>query len=199
MFMHSGHRYGRNGMKRFPFLVCLAFLLLLAQTAITSAASASANATPDATTTALTTASATATTTTPDRAGGSVFFETDPSGATIFVDTVKIGTSDTTYFSEKTGTRDVRIQKKGYEEYTGTVTVVQGRRIVFYAKLTPVPRNSFDDVIPVIPMASATTIRMSTIGIPTPWPTTTPKSPVDPAVVIGAAAAGIGFFVIRRR
>ncbi|MDD1684175.1 MAG: PEGA domain-containing protein [Methanoregula sp.] len=185
-------------MKRFQFLVCLAFLLLLAQTGITSAASESANATPDATTTALTTAAATATTT-PERAGGSVFFETEPSGATIFVDTVRIGTSDTTYFSEKTGTRDVLIQKKGYEEYTGTVTVVQGRRIVFYAKLTPVPRNSIEEVTPVIPLATATTIRMSTIGIPTPWPTTTPKSPVDPAVVIGAAALGIGFFVIRRR
>jgi len=35
--------------------------------------------------------------------------------------------------------------------------------------------------------------------IPDPWPTPSPELPVDPAVVIGAAAIGIGFFVIRRR
>jgi hypothetical protein len=176
-------------MKRFPLLVCLAFLLLLAQTGITSAAS------PNTTTTATTAAR----TTTPDRIGGSIFFETDPSGATIWVDNIEIGTSDSTYFSEKTGIRDVIIRKKGYEEYTGTVTVEEGRRVVFYAKLTPVPRIIFDDETPTVPVTTATTIRKSTMTIPTSWPTPTPASPVDPAVVIGAAAIGIGFFVIRRR
>jgi hypothetical protein len=174
-------------MKRFPFVVCLVFLLLLVQTGITSAASTA------------TTTTTTATTTTPDRTGGSIFFETDPTGATIWVDNFEIGTSDSTYFSEKTGTRDVLIRKKGYEEYKGTVTVRDGKRVDFYAKLTPVPRGIPAENTPAAPVTTATTIRKSTMIIPTTWPTPSPKSPVDPAVVIGAAALGIGFSVIRRR
>jgi hypothetical protein len=178
-------------MKRFPFFVCLAFLLLLIQTGITSAASP--------TTTTTTTVTTTATTKIPERTGGSIVFETDPPGATIWVDTFEIGTSDSTYFSEKTGTRDVLIRKKGYEEYTGTVTVSDGQRVVFYAKLTPVSRALPDEDTPAAPVTTATTIRKSTLSIPTTWPTPSPKSPVDPAFVIGAAALGIGFFAIRRR
>ena len=55
----------------FSFFVCLAFLLLLVP-AILPAASATAT---DTTTT---------TTTTPDRAGGSIYFETYPPGGTIW-------------------------------------------------------------------------------------------------------------------
>lgn len=171
-------------MKRFPFIVCLAFLLLLVQMGITSAAS------PTTTT---------ATTTEPDRTGGSIYFDTYPLGATIWLDNLEIGTSPFTYFSGKTGTLDVRVQKKGYEDYTGTVTVREGKLVVFFALLTPVPRNTLDENIPAAPVTTATTIRKSTMDIPTTWPTPSPKSPVDTAVVIGAAALGIGFAMIRRR
>lgn len=182
-------------MKRFPFFICLVFLLLLVQTGIASAASPSTTTTTTATTITTTNAM----TTTPERTGGSIFFETDPTGATIWVDNFEIGTSDSTYFSEKTGTRDVLIRKKGYEEYKGTVTVRDGQRVNFYAKLTPVPRGIPAEDTPAVPVTTATTIRKSTMDIPTTWPTPSPKSPVDPSVVIGAAALGIGFFVIRRR
>lgn len=174
-------------MKRFPFVVCLAFLLLLVQMGITSAAS------PTTTTTT------TATTTEPDRTGGSIFFDTYPLGATIWLDNIEIGTSAFTYYSGKTGTLDVRARKKGYEDYTGTVTVREGKLVVFFALLTPVPRDTLDENTPAAPVTIATTIRKSTMIIPTTWPTPSPKSPVDPAVVIGAAALGIGFSVIRRR
>jgi PEGA domain len=188
MVMYSGYCLGSDGMRRFPLLVCMAFLLLLFHTGIASADS------PNATTTA----TAAVKTTTPDRIGGSIYFETDPPGVTIWLDNVEIGTSPFMYYTEKTGTLDVSVWKKGYEGYADKVTVEEGKRVDFYAKLTEVPRTTFDEKNTAVPVATATTIRKSTLTIPTPWPTT-PKSAVDPAVIIGAAVVGTGFLVIRRR
>jgi hypothetical protein len=166
-------------MKRFPFLICLAVLLLLVPLGITSAASP--------------------TTTTPGMTGGSIYFDTNPPGATIWLDNIELGTSPLTYYSEKTGILDVHLRKRLYEDYTDTVVVVAGERVVFYARLTPVSSVITDVTTPAPPVTTATTISKSTLTIPTPWPTSSPQSPVDPAVVIGAAVLGTGFFVIRRR
>jgi hypothetical protein len=186
MSILSCHCSGSTGIKRFLFFVCLAFLLLLVQTGITSAA--------DPATTAATIAVAT---TTSDRTGGSIYFETYPPGASIWLDNSMIGTSAFTYYSEKTGTFDVVIRKKRYENYTGTVIVSEGKRVVFSAVLTPVSYDLTEENTPAAPaVTTATTIRKSGMTIPTPWPTS-PESPADPAVVIGAIALGI--FVIRRR
>jgi hypothetical protein len=173
-------------MKRFPFSVCLAFLLLLIHVGIASAGSLAD------------TTGTTAGTPVPDTGGGSVYFETDPSGATIWLATVNIGTSPFTYYSEKTGTLTVHIQKKGYEEYTDSVTVVGGERVVFYAKLTPLPRYTGEEDTPVTTVTTATTIRTSTLKIPTSWPTPT-ESPADPAVIVCAVAIITGFMAGRRR
>jgi hypothetical protein len=131
--------------------------------------------------------------------GGSIYFETNPPGATIWLDNVELGTSPLTYYSEKTGTLDVRLRKRLYEDYTDKVVVIEGKRVVFSARLTPVPSYITEETTRAVPVTTATTIWKSTITIPTPWPTSSPESPVDPAVVIGAAAIGIGFYVIRRR
>ena len=164
-------------MKRFAFFSCPAIMLLIFLMGI---------------------ASASPTTTTPGMTGGSIYFETNPPGATIWLDDIELGTSPLTYYSEKTGTLDVRVRKRLYEEYTDTVVVIKGERVVFYARLTPVP-NLADETPTTRPVTFATTTRKSTLPVPTPWPTTSPESPVDPAVIIGAAAIGTGFFVIRRR
>jgi hypothetical protein len=179
MFIHSAHRSGSTGMKRFPYLICLAILLLIIPVGITSAASPT-------------------TTTTPGMTGGSIFFETNPPGATIWLDNIELGTSPFTYYSGKTGTLDVRVRKRLYEDYTDKVVVVEGERVFFYARLTPVSSHVTDETPTAAPLTTATTIRTSTITIPTPWPSS-PESPVEPAVVIGAVAIGIGIFVIRRR
>ncbi len=181
MFIHSDCRSESTGMKRFPYLICLAFLLLMVQVGITSA---------DSPETATTTHGPT---------GGSIYFETNPPGATIWLDNIELGTSPFTYYSEKTGTLDVRVRKKLYEDYIDKVVVVEGKRVVFYARLTRVPSDGTDKTTPGTTVTIATTIRKSTITIPTPWPTSSPESPVDPAVVIGAAAIGIGFYTIRRQ
>lgn len=168
-------------MKRFPFFVCLAFLILLVMTGIASADSADT------------------TTTTPEKIGGSIYFETVPNGATIWLDDVEIGTSVITYYSPASKTYNVRIKAKGFEEYTDTVTVSDGKHVEYLARLTPIKSNLNDVATPATPVATATTVRKSTMEIPTPWPSATPESPVDPALVTGAAAIAIGFFVIRRR
>lgn len=175
-------------MKPFPLLVCLLILLMLFLAAAVSAATD----TITVTTTAATGSS------TPENYGGSVLFTTDPPGATVWVDGIEVGMSDTTYFSRKIGTLDVLIRKRGFLDYSGTVTVEEGRRVVFDALLVPVPQAKFDEETTVPPVATATTIKKSTLTVPTPWPTT-PQSPADPALVTGAAAAATVLFVIRRR
>jgi hypothetical protein len=174
-------------MKRFPVCICLAFLLMVVGVA---SADSPANTTPTA---------PIVVTTTSDRVGGSIYFDTDPTGAAIWLDNVSIGTGPFTYYTEKTGTFNVRVWKKGYENYTGTVTVSEGKRVIFEAWLTAASRKIPEENTLAAPVITATTIRKSTMDIPTPWPTSAPASPVDPAVIIGAAALGTGFVVIRRR
>ena len=189
MFMYISLRSESTGMKRFSFLFGLAFLILLGLAGIVSADSLNSTTEP-VTTPAATTA--------PDRIGGSIYFETYPPGATVWLDNREIGTSSFTYYSENTGDFDVRIEKKGYEKYSGRITVSDGQRVVFSAVLVPVTISPVEERTTIAPVTTVTTIRKSTMALPTPWPTS-PQSPVDPAVVIGSAALGIGFFAIRRR
>jgi hypothetical protein len=178
-------------MKRLHFFLCLVFLLLLVPAGIAS--------TDTATNTTTTNITMNATATTPEKEGGSIFFDTVPAEATIWLDNVNIGTSPFTYSSDKSATYIVQVRKKMYEDYTGTVTVSDGKRVVFYARLTPVSHAITEENTYIAPVTTAPTIRKSTMNIPTPWPTTSPEAPVDPALVIGATALGAGFFVIRRR
>jgi hypothetical protein len=167
-------------MKQFPFIICLVFLLLLIPVGIVSASET--------------------TTTSPELTGSNIYFETTPSGATIWLDNVNIGTSPFTYHTVKTGILDVRAQKRLFQDFTGNVTVSGSNRIDFYARLTPIPSDITSDTPPATPVITATIPeKKSTILIPTPWPTSTPASPVDPAVVIVAITLGFGFLVIRRR
>ena len=182
MVMYSRNRSENTGLIRLPFAVCLTFLFLLVLGGPVSADSMAA-----------------ATTVTQERTGGSIYFETFPSGARVWVDAIEIGTSPFTYYSEKTGTMDVRAWKKGYENYSGQVTVIEGTRVVFSAVLKEVPRGTIATPTFAVVVTTATTIRKSTLIIPTTWPATSAESPADAAVVIGAATLGIVFFVIRRR
>ena len=134
--------------------------------------------------------------------GSSVYFETNPAGATIWLNGTKVGTSVFTYPNATPGTYAVLIRKSGYEDYTGSVTVLEGKRTAFYALLTPDEEATVETTVATAtPVKTATTIRKSTLNIPTPWPGTTPSeaSRVDPLLDIGAAGIGAGLVVIRRR
>jgi hypothetical protein len=178
MVILSGQCLRSTGMKQFPILVSLVFLLLLAQMGIVSAVS------PD---------------TTPEKTGGSIYFDISPSGATIWLDNTEIGASPFTYFSEKTGMQEVLVRKNGFQDYTGTVTVINGTRVIFHAVLTPALSETPVVTPTVVPVTIATIAPKSTMKLPTPWPTATPASPADPLIVIGAAAFAVVLLVILRR
>jgi hypothetical protein len=140
-------------------------------------------------------------TTAPPKTGGNIYFETEPPGASILLDNTNIGTTPFTYFSEKSGTLQVLVQKKYYEDYTGTVTINGGERVVFYARLNPLPNVIPGDATPAIPVTTSVVREKSTMKpLPTAWPaTTTPESPMDPAVVLGALAIGTAVCAVLRR
>jgi hypothetical protein len=129
----------------------------------------------------------------------SVYFETNPTGATVWLDNERVGTSVFTYYNAIPGTYDVLLRKTGYKDYAGTVTVLEGKRVTFYARLTALGDDTA--TVTATTAKTATTIKKSTIKVPTSWPSDTPAgaSPVDPAVVIAAAGIALGFVVIRRR
>jgi hypothetical protein len=162
--------------------------------------------------TTTTTTSVTATTrttrTTREQSGeNSVFFETNPNGATIFVDGEEVGTSTFTYRTYKDGVHDVLIRKIGYEDYSDRVTIIDNQRVYFSAILTPLAAGSTQGTTLTTaasgtPAKAVTTIRKSTVKIPTPLGTDPPpaeESPGNPATALCAATAAIVLVAIRRR
>ena len=138
------------------------------------------------------------TTTTLEKTGGHITFETIPTDAAIWLDGVMIGTSPFTYYSTKTGTLEVVVKKRRYEDYTGSVTVIEGERAVFTARLAPLSSEPVIQDTPAVVMTTATIpLKESPITVPTPWPSPT-ESPVSPAVVIGAVALCAAIVLIRR-
>jgi PEGA domain/IPT/TIG domain len=131
----------------------------------------------------------------------SVFFDTNPTGAAIYLNKTRVGTSVFTYYNATPGTYDVLIQKDGYKDYSGSLTVVEGRRTTFSASLTKAGEDTSGASV-ATPARTATTIRKSTIKVPTTWadiPPASTTSPVDPVIPLGAAALGVGLVVLRRR
>lgn len=135
---------------------------------------------------------------TPQMNGGSIYFETDPTGASIWLGDTNIGTTPFTYYVDSPGTLEVRVQKKYYREYSGSVTVSGGERKEFFARLDPLPDALASDTPP--PEVTTVAVKEKSIvkSLPTPWPTTTAQSPVDPALAIAALATGIVVCVFRR-
>jgi hypothetical protein len=141
---------------------------------------------------------------TDDFTPGSIKFETDPPGATIYLDNAGVGTSSFTYLNAVPGTHSVVIRKTGYQDYSGTVIVSEGRSATFSARLTPLEEDTPAAVLlpaepATTPARAVTTIRKSTMKVPTTWPgTVTPEeSPVDPVIVIGALL--LAFISLRKR
>ncbi|RPI39194.1 MAG: PEGA domain-containing protein [Methanoregulaceae archaeon] len=158
------------------------------------------------TTTGTVTAMTTVTTSVTSGEGdNSVFFETNPGGATVFLNGNEVGTSAFTYYTNQEGVFDVVVKKTGYEDYTAKVTILEGKRVRFYALLTLLASGSTPSATTPAngtPGKIVTTIRKSTLKIPTPLGTDTPvteESPGDPALALGAAGIAIGLVLLRRR
>ena len=132
----------------------------------------------------------------------SIYFDTNPTGATVWLNATQVGTSVFTYYNVTPGTYHVLIKKSGYTDYSDTIMVLEGKRTTFYAQLTLLGEETAvaTTVATATPAKTATTVRKSTLKVPTTWPSNTPteESPVDPALVIGAVGIGIGLVVFRR-
>jgi len=143
----------------------------------------------------------------------SVFFETNPSGAEIWLNGEDVGTSTFTYYTDRDGTYEVVAKKTGYEDYEAKVTILSGQRVRFYGLLTPLSSTDIENTpantsVSPSPAPGKTTSKKnstaikSTLKVPTPWgtdPPLTEESPVDPALVLGAAGIAIGLVLRRRR
>lgn len=176
------------------------------------------------TTTTITTTTTTQTTktaaTTAPTGKNSVFFETNPSGASISMSGNAIGTTPFTYYTDKDGTFSVVARKSGYENYEGKVTIIDGQRVRFYGLLTQLSSATTTSTtnpatvlttsasgkpitsVPGTPVNTSSTIRKSMLKIPTPLgtdPPVTEEAPTDPVIALWAAGIVLLLVVIRRR
>jgi PEGA domain/IPT/TIG domain len=142
---------------------------------------------------------------------GSIDISSSPSGATIYVDGTQEGTTPGSVDDLVEGSHKVVLRKSGYDDWGKIVTVTSGDTSDVDAELvaittiaTPVPTT----ITALLPTAEPTTVRTtlrSTIKIPTTWAdttttATTAASPLDPVIVIGAAAGiGMRLVLLRRR
>ena len=148
---------------------------------------------------------------------GSIDLSSSPSGASILLDGIANGTTPVTLDNVIAGSHKVILRKNGYDEWGKTVNVNEGKTTSVTAKLSatvssPAPVRTANPA-PVQPAAPATAgittggtkkpVAKSTIRIPTKIaddpPAAPAESPLDPLVVIGAAAIGPGLAALRRR
>ena len=131
---------------------------------------------------------------------GSVYFQSSPSGASVYLNNTLAGTTPFTLYNVTPGGYLVLMEESGYHPYAGTVTVTSGSQASVYGTLVALP-----PVTTATPAAPAPTtytlvptVKYTTIPVPTPWPsaTPTPSSPLGPLAIIGAV--GIAIFVMRK-
>jgi uncharacterized membrane protein len=96
-------------------------------------------------------------------------------------------------------TYTVMIRSAGYNDYSESVKVTAANISYVTASLVLAPDET--TVTTTTPRTTVTTVRttaMSTVKVPTPWPTDTPTpaSPVSILVILGAV--GAGFIVLRK-
>lgn len=147
------------------------------------------------------------TTATSGQGENSVFFESNPGGAEVWLEGEYIGTTAFTYYTNREGTYNVLVKKIGYEDYDAKVTTLEGKRVHFYALLSPLSGSAPTDGTQTTqatgkPAANVTTTKKSILKIPTPLPpdpTSAEESPVHPVTALLAVFSVLGFFVIRRR
>jgi hypothetical protein len=134
---------------------------------------------------------------------GSIYFESNPTGATVYLNKTSVGTTTFTYYNATEGSYEVLIQKTGYKDYSNSVTVIEGKRTTFYARLTPISQDTTVATTAATaattkPVKTATTVKKSTLNVPTTYPSATPteKSPVDPVVILGTIC--LAFLALRK-
>lgn len=132
---------------------------------------AASGSTPPAVYTTLPVTAVVPTATTAPPGTNSVFFETYPPGATIFLDGENVGTTPFIYYTNHKGTFDVLVRQDGYEKYEAKVTILEGRLVHFVAPLT---------VYSSTPTTVTTTTSPTTVKTTAPATTTTTPGTTAP-------------------
>jgi hypothetical protein len=127
----------------------------------------------------LTSAEPTATTAPPGT--NSVFFESYPPGATVFLDGENVGTTPFTHYTNRKGTFDVLVRQDGYEKYEAKVTILQGRLVHFTAPLTVYSPTPMTVTPTTSPTTVKTTAQVTTPATPGTNGTTSGTTPGAPA------------------
>jgi hypothetical protein len=131
---------------------------------------------------------------------GSIDISSSPSGASIYIDGSLEGTTPDTVEDLEEGSYNIVLKKSGYSEWGKVVKVRAGETSTVNAYLERTATVS--TTVTTTRPTTARTTKVSTIKIPTTWPSATPTtaaSPVDPVLVLGAAGIALGLVVIRRR
>ena len=130
---------------------------------------------------------------------GSIYIESNPSAASAFLSSDYQGKTPLTVYNISPGTYTVRVQKSGYDDWTDRVTVTSGNRTYVYSRLFLA--GSGTTAVTTVRTTTVTrqTTRISTIKVPTPWPTAspTPESPINVLAVVGAV--GLALVALRKQ
>jgi hypothetical protein len=135
---------------------------------------------------------------------GSMDVSSSPSGASLYVDGSLVGTTPYTVEDLDEGSHKVVIQKSGYVEWGKMVKITSGGTTTVDADLAEITTEATQapaaTPIPTVPTAVKTTMKASTIKVPTTWPSTvatTQASPVGLLAILGAV--GFAFIVLKKK
>jgi hypothetical protein len=144
-----------------------------------------------------TTAVTTATTTAP-KVNGTLYVQSSPSGASIYVDSTYLGKTTTTLYNITPGSHAIHLLLSGYNDWSDTITVTSGNTTNEYAPLTETAAD-VTAATTSAPTTVKTSLKVTTVKVPTTYPrtTTTKASPVEGAVILGAI--GLGIVAIHRK
>ena len=126
------------------------------------------------------------TATTVPQGENSVYFDTWPPWATIYLDGEEVGLSPFMYYTNHEGTYPVVVRKDGYETYEATVTIYRGKQVHFIAPLTALsssPKTTVTTKPPVTTTVTTTTTATTTTATVTATarPAVTTNPPATPA------------------
>lgn len=132
---------------------------------------------------------------------GSIYFTSTPSGAVVYVDSVKEGNTPFTLYNVTAGSHTIKIQRASYLDWADRVTVTAGNQTTVTAKMTAIDTSTTVPTTAPVVITTAvvpTKTVKSTAKVPTAYPTSTatPASPVDVLVIVGAV--GLGIAAIRK-
>jgi hypothetical protein len=127
---------------------------------------------------------------------GSIKVTSSPSSAKVYLDSTYVGITPHTQQNVTLGSHEILISKTGYENWSERVIVKNGITTSVNANLDATQAAVTTSQPTVTP--TTTVMKTSTLKVPTPWPTTTtPASPLEAPVVLGAIA--LGFVVLSRK